>query len=287
MSNPWACYNGELIKTDQPAVPIASRGLMYGDGCFDTFRIYNGKYFDIDAHLKRLKAGADFLGLDFPSELSASSVKDMGNLLIKKNKISEGNAVGRIQLWRTGSRGYTVVGSEETRYSLLVSPLPEFRASISLATVEVRRIPSKSLPSDLKLCNNINYIRAAKEAAVKGADDALMQDIDGNISETTIGNIFWFKDDTVYTPSASCDLLPGITREIVMELLGGRLGFQFLEGQYRLNQLEDAEAVWMCNSVRGIVPVGSIDQKKFDPGHAVISALKNSYKTYVQNALTD
>lgn len=286
MIESWGFYNGNLIEIKQPAIPIESRGLMYGEGCFDTFRTYGGKYFKLQAHLDRLKAGADFLNLDFPAELNPSSLKKMVSILLERNSISDGSGVVRVQLWRDGSRGYTLHGNEETQYSLLVSSLPEGRSSIYLATVATRRIPDKSLPVRLKLCNNINYIAAAGQAEHKGAEDALMQDIDGHVSETTIGNIFWAEEDCIYTPSVSCDLLPGITRGVVLDLIRRQLDYGLEEGQYSLDQIMKAGEVWMCNSVRGLVPVAKIDDRKFDTNLTVFKALKNNYIAYLEDAIT-
>src|SRR5699024_4498907 len=105
-----------------------------------------------------------------------------------------------------------------SHFSISASECPRNFKPPILATVETKRISADALPSIYKFSNGINYIIAANEAAEKGADDALMQTINGKISETTIANIFWIKDEKIFTPSTACDLMPGITRNAVINL---------------------------------------------------------------------
>ncbi|MDX1586546.1 MAG: hypothetical protein R3222_07375, partial [Balneolaceae bacterium] len=73
--NRWVIYDGELIKASQPAVPVESRGLMYGEGCFETLRAYKGAFFKAKDHLDRLKRASRFLGLDYPDRLEFDSFR--------------------------------------------------------------------------------------------------------------------------------------------------------------------------------------------------------------------
>lgn len=281
----WVIYNGDIIRAVQPVVPVESRGLMYGDGCFETFRVYGGRYFRLEAHLDRLRAGVSFLGMTYPADLEIPSLKQLVLQLLSRNSIPKNDAVIRIQIWREGRRGYGPEKDKSTQYSIMAMPLPEYPEAAKLATVDIRRIPGAALPSEFKLCNNINYIVATARARKKDADDALMQTMDGHISETTIGNLFWISGNTVYTPSEKCDLLPGITREVLIGIILQQEELTLETGLYTPNNLANAEAVWMTNSVRELLPVKQIGNQFFDIDQPVFVSLKNAFKMYVKENL--
>lgn len=281
----WVIYDGELIRASQPVVPVESRGLMYGEGCFETLRSYQGAYFKAREHLQRLKETAGYLGFLYPEELMTASFIQQSGELLEKNRLSEVDAVIRIQLWSSGGRGYGIRANQEIHYSMLATPLPEYPSEVTLATVDTRRIPSESLPSQFKLTNNINYMAAAREAAQQGADDALMLTIDNKISETTIANLFWVTGNTVYTPSQECDLLPGITRNTLIDILGRSGSYEIKEGEYDFEHILQADSVWICNSLRHMIGVSRIDKHHFDSEHDFLNRLKNEFERRVQKEL--
>lgn len=283
----WAIYNGEIIKADKPVVPVESRGLMYGDGCFETFRVYKGQFFKLYAHLERMHNGLSWLGMRFPADLKIANLKPLITKLLKRNKLLGSNAVLRIQVWREGARGYRMDEDSKVSYSILATGMPKAKKAVRLATVDIKRIPSASLPSSYKLCNNINYIAATARARDKGADDALMQTITARISETTIGNLFWVSGTTVFSPSEECDLLPGITRQAVFDLVAEQEDMSLQIGEYEIEHIRQAEAVWMTNSVRGLRPVKQIDKRSYPVNHPVFGKLKQAFADYISSNLTD
>ena len=284
-NNRWVIYDSNLIRASEPAVSVESRGLMYGEGCFETFRAYKGSFFKPEEHLGRLKQAAGFLGLPYPEDLGVSGFRKLSRKLLDSNNLSGEDAVIRIQLWGSGGRGYGVEGKPENHYSILATSLPEIKAEVTLATVDTRRIPAESLPAKFKLTNNINYITAARQAAQKGADDALMLTVDEKVSETTIANVFWVTGNTVYTPSKECDLLPGITRDTLIELMSQFHSYNIEEGEYSPEQIYRADSVWICNSLRHIIGVSRIDDHTYNANHDVLNRLKKAYDNHVQSEL--
>ena len=137
----------------------------------------------------------------------------------------------------------------------------------------------------MKLSNSINYIKAAQEAKKKGGDDALMLTIDKNISETTISNIFWIKGNQVFTPSLNCDLLPGVTRSILIELISQDSELELVEGEFKLEEVYSAEAVFCTNSVMEMKSVSSVDDHSFEIGHLNFEKLKDDFKIYKEKWL--
>ena len=278
-------FDGELLSVEEPVVPAVSRGLMYGDGCFETLRSYEGSFLHMQEHLKRFESAAYFLEINFPAFFKEKNLRSSLEKLLIENGIESEDAVLRFQLWRGGGRGYQADQQTATHFSVIASKLPEIKESVKLAFVETKRIPNTSLPSSFKLSNNINYMTAARQASEKGADDALMQTVDGFISETTIANLFWFDGDIIYTPSTDCDLLPGITRKVLISLIE-KLGYEIKQGKFKPPELLEAQAVWICNSVREILPVAEVGDSKFDTSHPIIRQLSDEFASYKQQNLT-
>lgn len=277
-------FDGRFINTEEAVIPAVSRGLMYGDGCFETLRSYHGNFLHLEKHLQRFSQGAIFLGFKLPDFFLGDQLKSSIVKLLQENELLEKDAVIRFQLWRKGGRGYDVVEPSPAHFTVTASALPTVKDSVTLAFVDTRRIPEASLPSEYKLSNNINYITAAREASGKEADDALMLTIGDYISETTIANLFWTKDDIIYTPSEDCDLLPGITRNVLINICR-KIGFNVKEGKYTPREIMDAEAVWMCNSVREIVSVSQIEQEAFETNHPIVKSLGKEFEGYKKQRL--
>jgi len=279
-NNDWIIFDGDLIPGGQPIVSATSRGLMYGDGVFETFRSYSGDTLLLKQHIDRLGHGLSMLGMKKPNELSLELFKSLVTNLLRKKNLIDNDAVIRVQVWRDGSRGYHTSSNAQTHFSIIASQCPVSFEHPKLATVQQKRIPSVSLPPDVKLTNGINYILAAREAAEKGTDDALMQTIEGWLSETTIANIFWVAGDTIFTPSKECDLIPGITRDILIQLIGNNDHWELHTGKFELKHLLDSQAAWICNSVREILPVLEVNGHRFDINHPVFTDLKEAFVHY-------
>jgi len=279
-SNNWLIFDGDFIPADQPIVPVVSRGLMYGDGVFETLRIYKGKTLLLEDHLTRLHSGMHMLGMEVDTHLKVEALKERIWKLLEKQGLVGLDAIIRLQVWRDGPRGYYPQADSNIHYSITASVcLQDFRPP-TLATVKQRRIPSQSMPSSAKFTNGINYIMAARQADEKGGDDALMQTINGFISETTIANIFWIKGDTIYTPDKECDLILGITRKVLLDVIQASNRWGCREGQYSLDHIKEADSVWICNSVREVLAVKKIDDIKFDIDHPAIKKLQNRYSAF-------
>ena len=279
-SNNWLIFNGDIIPADQPVAPAVSRGLMYGDGLFETLRTYEGKTFLLEDHLTRLYSGMHILGMEVDTYLEIEALNKQLWELLEMQGLVGLDAIIRLQVWRDGPRGYYPQADNNIHYSITATACPREFSPPTLATVEQRRIPSQSMPSSAKFTNGINYIMAARQADEKGSDDALMQTIDGFISETTIANIFWIKGDTIYTPDKECDLIPGITRKVLLDVIEASNRWDCREGQYSLDHIKEADSVWICNSVREVLAVKKIDDIKFDIDHPAIKKLQNRYSAF-------
>ncbi len=273
--------NGEFVAEEIAGISPLNRGLMYGDGCFETFRGYAGKFMGWELHAERLAAGLNYLEMDMP--MSPSKLLSQIHQLLHQNKLANTDAMIRMQCWRKGERGYAPT-SRETEWMAQVSPLSTNDKPIRLMTAETRCIPSVALQRKYKLSNGLNYVKAAQETSSSQYDDALMRTVDNFVSETTSANIFWITEGKVYTPSIDCDLLPGTTRYYVMSILG-ELGIEINEGTYSLAHLKNAEAAVCTNSLIEIQQVQVLDDHPFEIDHPVYISLKKAFEQFKLNEL--
>lgn len=267
-----------MIKAKKKILSLNSRGLMYGDGCFETLRIYNGHTLFLAEHLDRLKASMQYLDMTGVEIIREDICREWLCDLIKKNDIKNHEAWVRIQVWREGKRGFATTGDEKICWAIQCGTLENMLTDNNpvLTVSDIHRIPSSSLDSRFKLSNSINYIKAASEAGKAGADDALMLTISGDISETTKANIFWIREGIFYTPSDQCDLLPGITRSFIINIIQEE-GWRLKIDRFKLEDIQSADAVFICNSIREIQVVDRIGNRTYECRLPLLQKLKKKF----------
>ena len=262
---------------------FSSRLLYYGEGCFDTFLVRESHLYRPEEHLRRLRAGMELLELDVPEGLSGEA--DFLNALarlLQANKAEYERVRVRIQVWAHDQTiGYQPApGRRRARWLATCVKVGDV-LPVRLHTSRYRRVSDNAVPSHVKWSGAVNYVLAASEAGAAGADDALMLSNEGYVSESTIANIFWLANGTVYTPDEQCDLLPGITRQAVLHCLR-EMGVPVQTGRYNPGVLADADMVWLCNSVRGIYPVEAIDHNVYAPGNLFWNRLLKVFEAHVR-----
>jgi branched-subunit amino acid aminotransferase/4-amino-4-deoxychorismate lyase len=273
----FVCFNGEILPSEEVKISPINRGMMYGDGCFETFRSYAGKFLDFEAHFNRLKESLSYLQIEFL--ISQNEFENHTKEVLKVNNLENSDSMIRIQCWRKGVRGYKT-NSTECEWIITSRKLGTDSVHPSrLVTSETLVIPNKAINRSLKLSNGLNYIVAAQDATFQDVDDALMLTLDGFVSETTVSNIFWGEGDKIFTPSESCDLLPGITRSLVLKILSNN-GFSLTEGQFYLADLKSAEYAFTTNSLSEIRFVAKLDHQEFDITHPELNHIHSLFQAY-------
>jgi branched-chain amino acid aminotransferase len=131
-------------------------------------------------------------------------------------------------------------------------------------SVETRRVPDAALPSGAKTHNYLNGILARAELE-EGADEALLRDLEGSIAEGATSNLFFLSDGVLRTPGADGDLLPGITRRVVLEL-ADEAGVSVEEGRYGLEDVLEADEAFLTNRTWELRPVASLDGREIGGG---------------------
>ena len=274
--------NGNFIEEEEATISVFDRGFLYGDGVFETLRIYNGKPFLFDRHIGRLSHGLGSLFIG--DKYSFSEYLEHTRELIERNNVTEG--VLRIQATRgPGKRGYSTTGNYDPTVliSLHVAPNVDLNNVLPVKLATSTQILSDHDPfSTLKTTNKLANIVALREAEKIGMDDALLTNHKGNITEASGSNVFWTKDNTLFTPPVSSGCLSGITRGMILELAIA-LKLPTVQQDITPTQLGDAESVFLTNSIREIQPVIQVDDKPIAIS-PLIAVLHAAYREAVEQA---
>ena len=250
MSRVW--FNGALV--DGPlAIDAKERGLLLGDGLFETLLVVNRTPLWSNMHLARMEGSAHELGLPFDRQLIDAAVAT----------VLEGIDVGHHALRVTLTRGQAARGlaGNGATPSLLVTADPFDPKLIlqpaTLITSTIRR-STASPAARHKTLSYIDNIAAAREAASRAIDDALMLNTEGHVACSTIANIFLVKDGKLITPARDQAILTGVTRQALVSC-AHHLGLETAERSVTREELRSADGVFLTNSLRLLRPVTALD----------------------------
>ncbi|MFC4726661.1 aminotransferase class IV [Coralloluteibacterium thermophilus] len=267
-------FDGRLGPQDQLAAPLTTHALHYGTAVFEGIRSYatpdGAAVFRLDDHLERMRRGAEALGMEF--DVARAAAATIAVLRANHHR----DAYVRPLLWcGTGGLGLDV--APLTRH-LMVASLPWKphlgERPIRLTVSPMRRNPARAMPP-LKLAGGyVNAILAKREATARGYDDALFVDEAGAVVECSGVNVFLVKDGAVVSVEHA-DALPGITRDTVLALSGGSTR------AVGLDELLDADEVFVAGTSAEVLPVAEIDGRRFGPS-PVADALRAEYLRVVR-----
>jgi branched-chain amino acid aminotransferase len=251
--------NGQFVPEEQAVVSVFDRSFLYGDGLFETMRVFHGKPFRWTQHLQRLQRGAEFLKIKMP--FTADALRGFAGELIEKNKMPD--ALLRLTLSRgVGVRGYSPQGAENPTVVMSLHPAGEQSNSsvppqLKLVTSS-HRLPANEPLAQFKTCNKLSQILARAEAEAAGANEALLLNTDGFAVEGASSNLFWIEREIVCTPPLASGILPGVTRAVVLEICEA-LGLRHRKTQISGAELRRTDGVFVSLSSIGIAEAVSID----------------------------
>lgn len=255
--------NDKIVKDTEGLLSTFDRGFLYGDGLFETLRAYDKKPFRLEDHVTRLSNSAQYF--DIPFRYTSQQIRQIIEQLLAANNLQD--AYIRMTLSRgPGVDGLISTGTCIPTFVIHAKPLAAYPASlyktgVSLITSHIRRSTTCPISCHKTLNFLTNYF-IKREASEKGAHDALILNTDNHIAECAVSNIFVVEKGTVITPSLKANVLPGITRKIVLELCKEN-GIHASEELFGVERILGANEVFITNSLMEIMPVSKID------GHAV------------------
>lgn len=256
-AEPMVWLGGIVRPASGARVWADDRGLLWGDGFFETLRCDDGRPRLLEAHLARF--GHTWKALGFGPEPDITWDEVISQVL-EANSLTSGTAAVKLLATR-GRLAHTPDLGRATRPTLMVSARAyQGRKTMGGGeglTLASYHHPRQSPLADHKTTNYLYYLQAGKWAAGRGADEALILNPDGTASETNTANIVVIFGDSAVTP-ASDHVLPGVMLSRVLRLLG-RLGYEQHSQPMTPGDLAAADAVILCNSLLGAAPVASID----------------------------
>jgi branched-chain amino acid aminotransferase group I len=251
--------NGELFPREEAKVSVFDSVVQGGDAVWEGLRVYDGKVFMLDEHLERLVNSAKAMAFaDIPTK---DAVKQEVFKTLKSNNMYD-EAHIRLTLTR-GKKTTSGMSPHFNQYGSTLIVLAEWKkpvystAGINLITSSIRRNPPQCVDSKIHHNNLINNILAKIEANLAGAEDAVMLDVDGFVSETNATNIFFVNKGAIKTPFAdSC--LPGITRVNVIQL-AEQNSIPIKERRISISEMYTADEAFVSGTMGEVTPVLNID----------------------------
>ena len=275
--------DGRFVKWNQAKLHVLSHGLHYASCVFEGARVYNGKIFKLNEHTKRLFFSSKTLGFKLPYRENV--INKACEEIVKRQKIQNGYL--RPFAWR-GSEMMAISAQNTTIHvaiatwemSTYFDKKKKFKG-IKLQTSKWMRPPSNTAPTQAKAAGLYMICTLIKHNAEKnGFDDSLMLDSKGYVAESTGANIFFVKNNKLYTPIADC-FLNGITRQTVINL-AKKNKIHVTEKRVSPNELLTADEIFLTGTAVEITPISQIDKKKFKVGE-ITQKLIMLFSSLVEN----
>ena len=266
MNKVW--LDGALVDQDRAKISVFDHAVLYGDGCFEGIRAYNGRIFKLGSHLNRMYESAERIRLDPP--YSPQVIEQAIRSTVTANKLTE----AYIRLVFT--RGVGTLGLHPFRCpkatafviadTIELYPQELYDNGLRVIVAKRRRIPIESLDPALKSLNYLNNIMAKIEAIDADALEAIMLNTDGYVSECTGDNIFIVTNGRIITPPIEAGILHGITRRFVIEELAPHLEYQVCEKMMKLDDVFKADEVFLTGTAAEIIGVNRVDEETIGSG---------------------
>lgn len=252
----YIIWNGKLCKGGNPMVEVSNRSFRYGDGLFESMRMFNGKIPLFDMHTDRLWLSLQQLEIS-PTELSP--LKLWKQILLLSGKLQLQNARIRVSVFRSGG-GYYKPESNDCNWLVEMEEMPNTSFDLNKKGLEIgiytHDYKPRNLFASMKTCNALLYVLAAKYAYDNKLDDALLINRKGRIVEATSSNIIIVKGNSALTPTSEEGPVSGIMREVVTTVLN-QMDIDCKPGRVILDNLVEADEVWLTNAISGIRWVGN------------------------------
>lgn len=257
--------NGDI--QNEAFISIFDHGFLFGDSIYEVVCTNDGKPCFLDEHLNRLFASASGISLEIP--LSSEEIKEQIQATLDSAENSESyiriivtRGVGELDIDPSSCFNPNVIILVKE-----ISPIPDesYKKGISVALVSIKRNSRDSLNPAVKTGNYLNNVLARVESRKMGAEDAIMVNPWGQLTEGTTSNLFFVKDGRLLTPEKECGILSGITRQKIIQLANEN-GISLEEGKWPGEELFKAEEIFLSGTVKKVMPVTILDNRPVGEG---------------------
>lgn len=287
MTEPLVWLNGEFVPKSRATISVYDHGVLYGDGCFEGIKSWDGKVFKLTEHIERFMDSAHFLNIDIGRSKAELCELCLHSLAV--NDLHQGVAYIRLVVTRgPGDLGINPrkCKSGATLYciasSIQLYPEEKYERGLSVIFTATRRQSVQSLPSRVKSLNYVNNILGVIEANYAGVEEGIMLTMEGYVGEATADNVFFVKNGVVKTPALHHALLAGITRESILNI-AREAGYETEEGTYLTFDLYTADEAWLTGTGADLVPIVAIDSRQVGSGQPgpIFKDLRGRWAEYV------
>ena len=259
--------DGKFYDKADAKISVYDHGLLYGDGVFEGIRVYNGKIFECDAHLRRFYDSAKAVRLKIP--VGPAELKSIMEQTVEANGFNE--CYIRVVV----TRGMGSLGIDPNKCAnpsliviadlIQVYPKEMFEKGISVITASTLRMHPSALSPRIKSLNYLNNILARIESNDAGVSDAIMLNQEGNVAEATVQNVFIVREAVVMTPTTHDGILEGVTRKVMIGLCA-KLGISCVEKSIQKLDLYIADEMFLTGTGGEVMPVTKIDGRQIGSG---------------------
>ena len=259
--------NGELVDEAQAKISVFDHGLLYGDGVFEGIRIYNGKVFELQAHIDRLYDSA--LGIRLDMALTKKEMIDAVGQTVAANEVVDGYI--RLVITRgIGTLGLNPFICENASIFIIADSIqlyPEelYEKGLKIISATTVRNHPLAIPPQIKSLNYLNNILAKIEALDNDVPEAIMYNHLGYVAEATGDNVFMVRDGAVFVPPVEAGSLEGVTRRVVMKL-AEKEKIKVVEKNLTRFDLYVSDELFLTGTAAEVIGVVEIDGRKIGDG---------------------
>ena len=287
--------NGDLVPAEQATVSVFDHGLLYGDGVFEGIRVYGGRIFKCETHLRRLFESARAIRLTI-----GYSIEELTEAM-RQTIQANGTDVGYIRLCATrgiGTLGLNPLPCKDASVFVIADaitlyPQEMYDNGLAVITSSVIRNHPAALSPRIKSMNYLNNILAKLEALDAGLMEAVMLNHQGNVAECTGDNIFivrsWEGTPTLITPPLHAGILEGVTMNVVIDLARDR-GIPVRRMDLTKHDLYAVDEMFLTGTAAEVIPVTQVDDHQIGdgrPGSITRQLIQAFHQLVAENAPED
>ncbi len=252
-------FNQDLITREQATIDIEDRGYQFGDGVYEVIRIYNGSFFELDAHLERLERSASEIKISLP--FTQKEIKGKIEQLVAANRVHSGHVY--MQVTRgVAPRNHPFPAKSEP---VLVAYTKEYEKEPSRAPGQAIFMEDiRWLRCDIKSLNLLGNVLAKQSATEQNVDEAIFHRGD-LVTEGSSTNVFIVKNNILYTHPANNFILDGITRQVILSV-ASELGIQIKEEAFTKQELLESDEVFISSTTQEARPIVEVDGRQIGNG---------------------
>ncbi len=261
--------DGKYYDKDDAKISVFDHGVLYGDGIFEGIRAYNGRIFRLEDHLKRLAESANSILLKLP--LPIKEIEKALLETVRQNGLRD--CYIRLVVTRgVGDLGLDMRKCKDGATLFIIAdrielyPEEFYEKGLTVITSSIRQKGLDQVGPGVKSLNYLANILARAEATAAGAQEAILLNATGHVSECSGDNIFFVKDGKIFTPPTSAGILVGVTRNVAMELSEKKLGIKVIERNFTRYDLYTADEVFLTGTGAEIIAAVKIDGRVIGKG---------------------